>query len=209
MSHSLVKERNMKILVIGATGTIGQAVVANLEARHEVLQASKTQAALSVDICDEASLRALFEHCGPIDAIVSTTGNVHFGPLADMTAIDFNTGLQDKLLGQVNIALIGQHYLNANGCITLCSGIVSTEPVLGGVNATTVNAAIEAFALAAGVELPDNKRINVICPTVVTESLATYGDFFPGFESVPVNRVAKAYQRSIEGALTGQTFRVL
>ncbi|MFX7840658.1 trypsin-like peptidase domain-containing protein, partial [Acinetobacter baumannii] len=40
-------------------------------------------------------------------------------------AADFNIGLQDKLLGQVRLALVGQHYLNDGGSITLTTGIVS------------------------------------------------------------------------------------
>ncbi len=40
------------------------------------------------------------------------------GPLATMKDSDFNQGLQDKLLGQVRLALTGQHYRNDGGSIT-------------------------------------------------------------------------------------------
>ncbi len=42
----------MKILLVGATGTIGTAVAHKLEARHEVLCASHTGGALTVDLAD-------------------------------------------------------------------------------------------------------------------------------------------------------------
>lgn len=198
----------MKIVIIGSTGTIGMAVTKNLEARHNVIKVGNTKGDYQVDIKSSASIQALFDSVGKVDAIISACGNLHFGALAEMTADDFNVGLQDKLLGQVNLVLIGQHYLNDGGSITLSSGIVSEQPIIGGANATCVNAAIEAFVLGASIELKNNQRINAICPSVVTESLAVYGPFFPGYESVAVARVAMAYQRSVEGPLNGKTFKV-
>lgn len=49
-----------------------------------------------------------------------------------MTDRDFDQGLQDKLLGQIRLALTGQHYLNDGGSITLISGIVADEPIAQG-----------------------------------------------------------------------------
>jgi len=46
-----------------------------------------------------------------------------------MTATAFFDGLQDKLLGQVRVVLIGQHYLNDGGSITLTSGIAVDDPI--------------------------------------------------------------------------------
>jgi len=198
----------MKIIVIGATGTIGKEIVRNMEERHAVIKVGNKQGDFQVDIKSSQSIAKLFDTVGKVDAIISVCGNLHFGPLHEMTADDFNIGLQDKLLGQVNLALVGQHYLNNGGSITLSSGIVSTQPIVGGANATCVNAAIEGFVLGASIELKNNQRINAVCPSVVTESLSTYGPFFPGYESVSVTRVAKAYQRSIEGPLNGETFKV-
>ena len=150
----------------------------------------------------------MYEAAGPVDAIVSTTGSLFFGPLATMRPVDFNIGLQDKLLGQVRLALLGQHVLRDGGSITLTTGIVSDEPIRQGANATAVNAAIEGFVRAAAIELPRALRINAVSPTMLKESQATYGPFFPGFESVPASRVAMAYVRSIEGPQTGRIYRV-
>lgn len=197
----------MKVLVIGATGTIGRAVVATLCAHHDIIQASRTNGDLTVDITDDASVQTMFAKLGSVDAIISATGNLHFGHLAETRPAQFDVGLQDKLLGQVRVALIGQHHLNEGGSITLTSGIVADEPIRQGSNATTVNAAIEGFVRAAAVELP-NRRINAVSPTVLTESWDSYGPFFSGFESVPAARVALAYRRSVEGPQTGRVYRV-
>ncbi|WP_426785600.1 short chain dehydrogenase [Rahnella variigena] len=198
----------MKILVIGGTGTLGKAVIREFGAEHEIITAGKTRGDFQVDITDENSVKALFKSTGKVDAIIATTGNLHFGPLTEMTAEQFNTGLQNKLLGQVRIALIGQSFLNDGGSVTLTSGIIADEPIRQGANATTVNAAVEGFVRGAAIELPRGIRINVVSPTVVEESLKAYGPFFPGFEAAPAARVAKAYRRSVEGAQTGRVYKV-
>lgn len=144
----------MKIIVIGASGTIGRAVSEELSQRHEVIRVGRTRGDYQVDITSQESVEALFAQTGDVDAIVSTTGNLHFGPLSTMTDSQFNLGLQDKLLGQIRLALVGQHFLRDGGSITLVSGIVAQEPIAQGVNATTVNAGLEGFVRAAACELP-------------------------------------------------------
>lgn len=198
----------MKIIVIGASGTVGRAVAQELNQRHEVIRVGRTQGDYQVDITSQQSVQSLFEKIGQVDAIVSATGNLFFCPLATMTDRDFNQGLQDKLLGQIRLALTGQHYLNDGGSITLISGIVAHEPIAQGVNATTVNAGLEGFVRAAACELPRGIRINLISPTVLTESAAAYDGFFPGFASVPAASVAQAYRRSVEGVQSGRIYRV-
>ncbi|MCV2369065.1 short chain dehydrogenase [Roseateles oligotrophus] len=200
----------MKILLIGASGTLGQAVHKHfVEAGHELVTAGRNSGQQRVDLTQSASIAAMFEAVGRIDAIVSTAGNVHFGSLTEMTPEQFNLGLQDKLLGQVNLALLGQRYLNDGGSISLISGVLADEPIRYGASATAVNAAIEGFVKAAAIELPRGIRINAISPTLLTESVPTYGPYFAGFEPVPAARAALAYQRSVEGAQTGRVFKVL
>lgn len=198
----------MKIIVIGATGTLGRAVVAELGQDNEVISVGLTHGDLQVDLTRDESVEALFAQTGRVDAIIATTGSLFFGPLTAMRAEDFASGLNDKLLGQVRLALIGQHHLNDGGSITLTSGIIGSEPIAQGVNATAVNAALEGFVRAAACELPRGLRINVVSPTVLRESVEKYGAFFPGFESVPAARAALAYRRSVYGVQTGRTFTV-
>ena len=164
-----------KILLIGASGTIGQAVLANLGARHDVITVGRSSGTHRADFSQRGAVAQLFEAVGKVDAIVSTAGNLHFGPLAEMTAEQFNLGLQDKLLGQVQLTLVGQKYLNDGGYITLTAGILSIEPIRNGASATAVNAAVEGFVAAAAIELPRGLRINAISPTVLTESMGSYG----------------------------------
>jgi NAD(P)-dependent dehydrogenase (short-subunit alcohol dehydrogenase family) len=157
-------------------------------------------------ITSDASVDALYGKVGRGDAIVSAAGGLFLGPLPEMLPADFNVGLQDKRLGQVRLALLGQHVLNDGGSITLTTGI--DEPIHQGANAMAVNAALEGFVRGAAVELPRGLRINAVSPTMLVESLSNYGRFFPGFDAVPAARVAQAYVRSVAGPQTGRIYRV-
>lgn len=197
----------MKILLVGATGTLGRAIAQTLS-HHEILAAGRSSAQYPVDITDDASVEALLRKTGKLDAIVSAAGALHFGPLTQMKPAEFAIGLNDKLLGQVRLALLGQHSLNDGGSITLTTGIVSAEPIRGGANASAVNRALEGFVAGAACELPRGLRINAVSPNVLSESMDAYGAFFPGFEPVPAARAALAYQRSVEGVQSGRTIEV-
>lgn len=126
-----------------------------------------------------------------------------------MSINQFSVGLNDKLLGQVQLVLIALDFLNDAGSITLTSGILSHDPIPGGASASAVNGAIDSFVKAAAIELPRGIRINGVSPTVLEESLPVYGPFFRGFAAVPAHRVALAYSKSVEGAQTGQIYSVL
>lgn len=197
----------MKIMILGASGIIGRAVADNLHTDHQIIRVGRTHGEVQADLTDETSVKALFAQTGKVDAIVAATGSVHFGPLDEMTPQQFDVGLQNKLMGQVRLVLLGKDYLNPGGSFTLTSGILTHHPVRTGVNATAVNAALEGFVLAAANEL-GGLRINAVSPTVVTEALGKYGPFFPGFESASASRVALAYRRSIEGIDNGKIYRV-
>jgi NAD(P)-dependent dehydrogenase (short-subunit alcohol dehydrogenase family) len=196
-----------KALLIGASGTLGRAVHKELAQRHTVLAASR-KGKLKVDIGDSAGIRRLFEQVGKVDAICCAAGNVHFAPLSQMTQELYAIGLRDKLMGQVNLALIGGEYLNDGGSITLITGILSEVPIRAGTSASMVNGALEAFVRAAAVELPRGLRINAVSPNVFVESMPGYAPFFRGFEAIPVARAARAFSRSVEGAQTGQVYKV-
>lgn len=198
----------MKVIVVGASGTIGQAVVKELAQRHDIIQASRHSATHPVDITRPESIAALFEKVGPVDAVVAAVGDIHFGPLAEMTGEQFRLGLNSKLMGQVELVLQGQRFLNDGGSFTLTSGIAVDASIRNIVNASAVNCALEGFAVGSALELSRGQRINVVSPTVLTESMPTYGPYFVGFESVPAARVALAYARSVDGAGTGKIYRV-
>lgn len=199
----------MKIVVIGANGTIGSAVVAVLEKKYEVIKVGKSSGDVTMDITDTVSIKSAFESIGSVDAVISAAGDVAFNLFSDMTEEEWQVGLGSKLRGQINLTREVLPYLNPNGSITLTSGILADEPIAMGTSATTVNAGVEHFAMAVSTELPKGIRINVVSPSVLEESLPVYGDFFPGFNAVPASKVAQAYLRCVAGVVTGRVFKVL
>ncbi|WP_184549189.1 short chain dehydrogenase [Mucilaginibacter sp. FT3.2] len=197
----------MKIIIVGATGTLGKHVTAVLEKEHEVIKVGSKSGDLQVDINSPESIEGFYEQVGNFDALVSTTGNGHFGPLTTMKYTDFMKGVNSKLMGQVNLVLTGQHYINPKGSFTLTSGILSEDPIVLGANLSAVNGAVEAFVKAAAIELENGVRINAISPGVVEDSPG-YFPFFPGHPPVTMDRVALAYVKSVLGAQTGQVYKV-
>lgn len=198
----------MRIVVVGASGTIGRAVVAELGQRHEIVEVGRNSGKVRFDATDPASIRAGLELVGTFDAIVATFGSVKFAHLADMDAAGYGVGLADKLMGQVNLVLIGREFIADGGSFTLTSGILSRDPVVGGSSASMVNGALEAWVQAAAIELPRGLRINCVCPGLLEETAVSFGAFFPGHVPVSSARVAKAYAKSVEGRLTGRVFEV-
>ena len=88
------------------------------------------------------------------------------------------------------------------------SGILNHDPIPYGASAAMVNGALEGFVVAAAIELPNALRLNLVSPTVLTESMPEYGDYFPGFMPVSAAEVAQAYRKSVEGKQSGQVYRV-
>ena len=193
----------MNVLVIGASGLVGGAAADALaSAGCEVLRASRS-ADLAVDTTDPASIEALFERVGTVDAVVSGVGSVPFKPLADLTREDFLAGYLDKVQAQVDLVRIGTAHLVDGGSFTLTSGILAREPILTGAAASLTSGAVETFVMAAAVELPRGIRINAVSPSVLTEA-TSYHSSFPGFVSVPAAAVGQAFVKAVKGVQTGQ-----
>jgi NAD(P)-dependent dehydrogenase (short-subunit alcohol dehydrogenase family) len=193
----------MKIIVIGASGTIGSAVVKLLKQRHQVIAVSRSGGDHRVDITNKASLEAALGAIGKVDAIVSAAGSAVFKPLAALADADFEKSLQDKLMGQVNVVRVGSQHILSGGSITLTSGILAQRPMPGSAAISLVNAGLEGFARAAALELKaTNVRVNVVSPPWIKETLvALKMDPAPG---MPADDVAKAYAQSIEGNASGE-----
>lgn len=196
----------MRILIVGGTGTLGQAVHKALVQRHTIIVAGHNKGEIQVDITHPESIAKMYREVGKVDAVIATTGRVHFAPLTEMTAKHFAIGLDDKLMGQVNLVLLGLQAVNDAGSFTLTSGILSHDPIRFGTSAAMVNGAIESFVKSAAIELPRGIRINAVSPTVLVESLSKYAEYFPGFFPVSAEKAALAFCKSVEGAQTGQVY---
>ncbi|MFJ6821675.1 short chain dehydrogenase [Streptomyces niveus] len=198
----------MKILVIGATGTIGGAVADALAARngrdgpYDILRAARRSGPLRVDLTDTPSIDALLEATGPLDAIVCCAASGAMTPLTAPSDTEFWTGLDGKLIGQVNLVRRSLTHVRDGGSLTLTSGRFA-EPVPGSSLGHLVNAALEAFVHAAAAEMPRGVRLNAVSPGWVRETLTTLAmDPAPG---TPAADLARVYVNAVEGSANGST----
>ena len=198
----------MRILIAGASGTVGKAAAAALSAKHEIVTAGRSSGDIRDDLLDAKSIAAMYEKAGKLDAVVACAGHTHFGPLDKMMPADFMKGVSDKLMGQINLVLLGLPYVNDGGSFTLTSGVLNRDPIRGGANGAAIDGAIDAFVMSAAVEMPRGVRINAVSPGLLQDSAAKYDGFFPGHEPVSSQRVGLAYVKSVEGGLTGQVIIV-
>jgi len=194
----------LRILVVGASGVLGRAIVAELSPRHDIISAGSKSGDIRIDIADPATIEAGLKAAGPLDAVACAAGVFNFHPLsaikpAPLEKSSYGLGLANKLMGQVNLALAARDHLNDDGSITLITGNLADAPIASGSSASMVNRAVEGFVMTAAIEMPRGIRINAVNPGVFEESMEEYGTFFRGFDPVPVARAARAFSRSIEG----------
>jgi NAD(P)-dependent dehydrogenase (short-subunit alcohol dehydrogenase family) len=197
----------MKIIIVGASGTIGKHVVKALESAHEIISVGSKSGDFQVDMSSLESIESLFQQTGHFDALISVAGDAHFGPLPQMTDPDFRKGINSKVMGQVNLVLTGQRYINPKGSFTLTSGSLAEDPIVYGAAVSAANGALNGFVKGAALELENGVRINAVAPGVVEDSPA-YFPYFPGDIPVEMYRVAQAYVKSVLGGQTGQVYFV-
>jgi NAD(P)-dependent dehydrogenase (short-subunit alcohol dehydrogenase family) len=196
----------MKIIVIGATGTIGRAVVDLLVPHHDIVKVGFKSGDLQVDIASKDSIRKLFQSVDSFDAVVSAAGMATFGSLDELGDEDYMLGLSNKLMGQVNLVREGRKHIDDNGSFTLTSGVLSQEPMPGSASISMVNAGLEGFVRAAALEVKRGIRVNVVSPIWVKETLEAMGmDTSEGMSAV---QTALAYKESVEGKRNGEVLDV-
>jgi len=194
----------MRILVVGASGTIGRAIVAALSG-HEVVEASLRSAAIKVDIADPGSIQRMYRSLGRVNAVVCAAGQAKFAPLAQLSDADFRFCLDNKLMGQVNLVRFGFEHVEDGGSFTLTTGILAQTPMPGSAAISLVNAGLEGFVRAAALEAPRHIRVNAVSPPWVSETLQALK--MDPSQGLPANTVAGAYVRSVTGKETGATLQ--
>ncbi len=178
----------MRVMVVGATGTIGRAIVEAFSGRHEVIEVSRKEAKERVDIQDPKSIKDLYRRVGQVDAVVSAAGDAAWAPLADLSDADFDKSLRSKLLGQVNLVRYGVGNVRDGGSFSAAVSLV--------------NSGLEGFVGAAALDLPRSLRINAVSPAWVAETLQKMGQ--DPKAGIPAKDVARVYVTTLEGKRSGE-----
>ena len=197
----------MKILIIGGEGTIGKKVVSYLSKNHSIITAGRKNGEIYLDLSKKESIKQLFEN-NKFDAVISIAGQVIWAPFSNISEDDFYIGIKNKMMGQVNLVQIGQNYINPGGSFTLTTGILADKPVKMTTAAALVNGAIHSFVKAVILEIKNNIRVNVVSPGLVEDSQEKYGHLFPGYNIIPMQKLAETYLDIVEGDENGQVIRL-
>lgn len=197
----------MRILHVGASGTVGQAVSTALRDRgHEVVGAHPSSRDHPVDITDHESIRRLIDDVGELDAVVCTAGKTPFGPWGELDRESVQTGMNAKFFGQVELVRQAATVVRTGGSFTLVSGILGREPIRTGSIAAAANGAVEAWVRASALELWGKYRINAVSPTTLVEHEEKMAELMPGYPVVDSADVGKAFVRSVESMEMGRIY---
>ncbi len=198
----------MRILIIGANGTIGKSVAGYFSKQHEVLSAGRNSGDFKVDIADSQSIHQMFLKTGKLDAVICIAGEAKWAAFDDLSEDDYYIGIKSKLMGQVNLVRIGKDYMHPGGSITLSTGILADDPVIKTASAAMVNGGIHSFVQAVALELGNLVRVNAVSSGMVADAYEKYKDYFPGHNPISMDRVVNAYSRSVNGHGIGEIIRV-
>ncbi len=193
----------MKVVVVGATGTIGKAVATLLQNQgHEIIQASRTSQP-GVDVTNPASIRAFYKAIGEVDAVIyAAAGTSSYCTVAEITDEGLAQDLQSKVLGQVNLVRHGLSNLRPGGVFILTGGIFFYNPWPKSSVIAMVNGALEGFVRGAALDLQEGRRIVVVHPPAVREWAVQIG--MDGSALPSAATVAQTYLKALEGKSTGQ-----
>lgn len=192
----------VKIVLIGASGTIGRAVARAFEDRgHEVLRVGRSDGEATVDLGAPESIRSLYQAIGSVDAVVCTAGVSAFGAVDDVDDAGWDLSIRNKMMGQINLVRFGVDAVRDGGSFVLTTGTLSARPTPGSAAVAAVGGAVESFVKAAALDRAGRHRVNAVSPGWVAESRVASGlDPMPG---IWAKDLAAYYVRLVEGFESG------
>ncbi len=203
---------HMKVILIGATGIIGKIILSELK-KYEHIQivtvSRSGETDIRADISSLDQIKEMYTRVGSFDAVINAAGDCWVGSFNEMTEDNWYIGIKNKMMGQINLVMVGKDLINNNGSFTLTSGFLSDDPIKGTINYSVANGGIDNFVFAASIELERGIRVNAVSPGSVVENYdGNMNTPATGQYPVSHSRIAHAYYKSAFGYLSGQVFRV-
>jgi NAD(P)-dependent dehydrogenase (short-subunit alcohol dehydrogenase family) len=174
------------------------------------------------DAADAAALEQFFRGLPtPIDHVMVTAGQPHYGRLLDMDIAEMRRALDDHLLMVVLVARNAAGKVRAGGTLLLMGGTGGRRPAIGLGIASTVTVALPALTANLALELAP-VRVNLIAAGFVDTPLSAslLGDQLEDRRNqlrtmLPIRRVVEASDVAalavhimINTALTGATYDI-
>lgn len=204
--------KGQRIVIIGGSSGMGLATariaasegatVVIASRSQEKLQIAKAQMqgtveVLTVNVMDEASVKAFFDKVGEFDHLATPGNEAAMGPFIELDTAKARAAFDSKFWGQYYAARYGSPKMRAGGSITFFAGIWSQRPVPGSSVITAINSAVEGLGRALAMELAPI-RVNTISPGIVDTPIysgmapeAKEAMFKGAAASLPVRRVGR------------------
>lgn len=194
-----------KAVIVGSTGVLGTKVVELMTNNYEVVTINRSSGDYKLDMADAEAVEKAFAQIGAFDVLIATSGYGKWGTIDEHSIQDFHDGLKSKLMGQVNLVMIGRKYANEGATFVVSTGILAQQPVPGGLSLGMINAALEAFVRGAALEMT-NMKVNAVSPSFAKETMELMG--LDSTHGVPAVDFAKLYVQAVEEGKSGEIYHV-
>jgi len=197
-------------VVVGGASGIGSAVAGSLaDAGYRVVVADRNaegaaarvaelgepHSSAAADVTDEASVAALFEGAGPVDAVVNTAGFGDFGAIVDLEAERFRAVIDCCLTGGFLVMKHAGRTLRDGGALVSITSLNARLAAPGMASYCAAKAGLAMLTQVAALELaPRGIRVNAVSPGFVNTPLTELVTMAPGvledyIENTPLGRV--------------------
>lgn len=166
-----------KILVIGGSKGIGQAIVNSLIDNHTIINISRSLPLQPHTNLTHYSCDILFDdlpEINTIDTLIYCPGSINLKPISRLKLEDFRTDFEINVVSAVKAI---QHFLPAlkkgtNPSILLFSTVAAKLGMPFHASVAASKSAVEGLTKSLGAELSPLIRVNAIAPTVTQTDLA-------------------------------------
>ena len=200
---------NRTAVVVGGASGIGRAVAHALAAdncrvtvadrntegaRAVATELGDPHTAATVDVTDEDTVRAVFEHADALDVVVNTAGYSGVGLITDLAVEDFRSVVDVCLTGAFLVIKHGAPRLRDGGALVSISSLNGRQPAAAMSAYCAAKAGLSMLTEVAALELaPRGIRVNAVAPGFVHTPLTEPATQIPGvleeyLENTPLGR---------------------
>ena len=200
---------NRTAVVVGGASGIGRAVAQALAAdncrvtvadrntegaRAVATELGDPHTAATVDVTDEDTVRAVFEHADALDVVVNTAGYSGVGLITDLAVEDFRSVVDVCLTGAFLVIKHGAPRLRDGGALVSISSLNGRQPAAAMSAYCAAKAGLSMLTEVAALELaPRGIRVNAVAPGFVHTPLTEPATQIPGvleeyLENTPLGR---------------------
>jgi NAD(P)-dependent dehydrogenase (short-subunit alcohol dehydrogenase family) len=167
-----------KILIIGGSRGIGNAIMNSLIDKNEVINISRSIPSITHDNLTHYNCDILVDelpNIEAIDSVIYCPGSINLKPISRLKLDDFRNDFEINVIGAVKAV---QKYLpilkkGSNPSIVLFSTVAAKLGMPFHASVAAAKSAVEGLTKSLGAELAPTIRVNAIAPTVTDTELAS------------------------------------